>query len=204
MLTLLDNMAAARDLAQLEQQGKLAHLFNVWLEHETGTAPAAAGRNQRPAMEVGCTAALLLQAVSVKGTTLAQCSDLLSLLPLLLPKNIIVTFRICFQDLVYNHKVMKRLSSALSRAVQLLLTRPKQKQKQRKPGQLQMPDVATEVAIVLMASLSSFLKAWNASLLPARRDADLLQIAVQVAESGAQDCCACPPKQALAAAGAVV
>jgi hypothetical protein len=64
MLSGLDGIAAARDLAQLEQMGRQAHLISVWLEHETGVAPASAGRDQRPAMEVSWTAALVLQAVS--------------------------------------------------------------------------------------------------------------------------------------------
>jgi hypothetical protein len=104
------------------------------------------------------------------------------------------------QDLVYNHKVMKRISKALSRAVQLLLTRQKQKQKQRKQGQAHKLDAAIEPAAVLLMSLSSFWKEWNASSPPARRAADRLQIALQIAESGAQSRCACSLTQPLAAA----
>jgi hypothetical protein len=60
MLNWLDNVAAARDLAQLEKHAAAAELFGVWLEHEAGVAPAAAGNDQRPEMEVSCSAAASL------------------------------------------------------------------------------------------------------------------------------------------------
>jgi 2-methylisocitrate lyase-like PEP mutase family enzyme len=56
-LNWLDAVAAARDVAQLEQLAGQAVIFGVWLQHEAGRAPAAAVRDQRPAMEVSWTAA---------------------------------------------------------------------------------------------------------------------------------------------------
>jgi hypothetical protein len=57
MLQWLDDVAAAHDLPQLQQYAAQAAVFDVWLQHEAGVAPAAAGRDQRPAMEVSWTAA---------------------------------------------------------------------------------------------------------------------------------------------------
>lgn len=94
------------------------------------------------------------------------------------------------QNLVYNHNIIKRASRALSRAVQLLLQPQQQKQKQRQEEPklkhvrtfgAAAPAAAT--AVSLMMSLTLFVEAWAQSA-AARRDADHLQVALQVAESG--------------------
>ena len=48
MLGVLDAIAAARDLPQLEQHEMQAQMFKTWLEHEAGVASAAAGMDPRP------------------------------------------------------------------------------------------------------------------------------------------------------------
>jgi hypothetical protein len=89
--------------------------------------------------------------------------------------------------LVYNHKVLKRISRALSTAVQLLLTQQKQQQKRKhKPAAARVQDGAADVVTHLVAALLMFVEAWPASSLADRQDADRLQIALQVAESGAR------------------
>jgi hypothetical protein len=85
------------------------------------------------------------------------------------------------QDLVYNHTIIRRISRAISKAMQLLL--PQQKQK-RKASELRKQDKAAEPTILLLRSLTLFVAAWTASATSEREDADGLQVALQVAESG--------------------
>lgn len=59
MLGFLDAVAAARDLAQLQQHNEQAAQILDWIQH---LAAAVAEGDRRPAMEVGCMAALVLQA----------------------------------------------------------------------------------------------------------------------------------------------
>jgi hypothetical protein len=93
---------------------------------------------------------------------------------------------------MYNHKLLRRLSRELSRAVQLLL--PQQQQKQ-KPPTARKQERAAGVAAFLLQSLSVVLPVWANSATPACEDADCLQLALQVAESGAINhhvvCAAC-------------
>lgn len=91
----------------------------------------------------------------------------------------------CLQDLVYKHKIFKRLGKALSTAVRLLLLQEEQQQKPKhKPSQADKQDKAAAPAMELLDSLTVLVNAWAASTTAAQRDADLLQVALQVAESG--------------------
>ncbi|WIA41357.1 hypothetical protein OEZ86_004949 [Tetradesmus obliquus] len=139
MLGVLDAIAAARDLPQLEQHEMQAQMFKIWLEHEAGVASAAAGMDPRLAM----------------------------------------------QDLVYKHKILRRLGKALSTAVQLPLPQGKQQHKHKQqPSQQHSQDKAASLVMLLLASLTMFVQAWTASATSTQLEADQLQVALQVTQSG--------------------
>jgi hypothetical protein len=93
---------------------------------------------------------------------------------------------------VYNHRLLRRLSRALSAAVQLLLPQRKQK-----AASARKQERAAGVVALLQRSLSVFLPAWVASTTPQQEDDDLQQIGQQVAESAVLKPCASPPFELL-------
>jgi hypothetical protein len=72
LLALLDDIAVARDLAQLEQHSRQAYAFNDWLQQAlgydstaSGATYAAAGSNKRVALEVRASRVQLMSAHSM-------------------------------------------------------------------------------------------------------------------------------------------
>ncbi|WIA21070.1 hypothetical protein OEZ85_005390 [Tetradesmus obliquus] len=95
--------------------------------------------------------------------------------------------RLAMQDLVHKHKILRWLGKALSTAVQLLLPQKKQQHKQKqkhKPSQQHSQDKAASLVMVLVMSLTMFVQAWTASATSTQLEADQLQVALQVTQSG--------------------
>lgn len=96
-----------------------------------------------------------------------------------------IPFASVWQDLVHKHKILRRLGKALSTAVQLLLPQGKQQHKHKQqPSQQHSRDKAASLVMLLLASLTMFVQAWTASATSTQLEADQLQVALQVTQSG--------------------